>query len=130
MNAELAIRYQSRSLSPALINNSNSISQTNSSRLLMRSRDGHNLASVSPLRSSHVVINGNSEPFLETMPHLIHDTSQTMISENISRVATQANDTVVLHIHSVEVQGNEERPNLRHFVEVRSKKNSCKCIIL
>lgn len=77
-----------------------------------------------------MTIHSNSEPYLETVPHLVYDTSQTMISENISRIATQANDTVVLHINSVEVRDNEERPNLRHFVEVRSKKNSCNCIIL
>jgi hypothetical protein len=77
-----------------------------------------------------MTINSISEPYMETVPHFIHDTSQTMISENISRVATQANDTVVLHINSLEVQNNVERPNLRHFVEVRSKKNSCNCIIL
>lgn len=130
MNGELPYRIHHRSLSQSSLNSPIPLRQLNNSRLSVRSRHDYNISSVSPIRSSSLSEIYTSENIPETIPNNMHETSRTMISENLSRVATQANDTVVLNFSSVEMQETVDQENSNHLVQVRFKKTNCFCNIL
>ena len=130
MNGEITYRTYHRSNSPSFLNSPLPIRQLSSNLLSFRSRTDYNLLSVSSIRSSSLAEISATELIPETIPSNLHATSQTMISESISRVATQANETAALNPYSVGTQETVDGRSSSHFVEVRYKKTNCYCSII